>query len=184
MKLCGLQLGAVMLALLPLGAGTAAAQVMNSGVSTVTLNALVGEGITISLSTSSVNFTLTPGSAVNPGSTGVTVLTSWNSRPGRDLSLYAFFTSSAVALNNGAGTNIPSSAFSISDNGGAFLPLTNTVPFGGVAAGLRLGAVTKIMGLNKRGTRTDNLLFNLNISALTLPAGTYSGVLTIRAQAI
>ena len=42
----------------------------------------------------------------------------------------AFFSNSASALTDGAGNNIPSADFQISNNGGAFTALTNTVPFG------------------------------------------------------
>ncbi len=181
------QFGVVMLlvGLLGASAATAAAQALNSGAQAVTLNGVVGEGITISVSSASVNFTLMPASPTNPGSTGVVVATNWNLRPGRNLSLYAFFSSATTALTDGGGNNIPSSAFSISDNGGGFLSVTNSVAFGGAGAGLRLGATTKITGLNKQGTRQDNLLFNIDLSALPqLPAGNYTGVLTLRAQAI
>ena len=186
-RLC-LQFGAVLLAFLLFG-GTAAAQAISSGAQTISLNALVGEGIMMSVSTNTVNFSLAPGRASNPGSTGVTVTTSWNTRPGRDLHIFAFFASSAAALSNGLGNNIPSLAFSISANGGAFLPLTNTLaypggPYGGAGAGLEIGVPTKITGTSKKGTRVDNLLFNLDLSTLALPAGTYTGILTLRAQAI
>jgi hypothetical protein len=184
-RICS-QFGVVLLALLLLGAmsGTAAAQApRNSGASAILLSASVGEAVTVTLSANAVHFNLTPGTATNPGDTGITVTTSWNSKPGRDLNVYAYFSSATAALSNGT-ANIPSSAFSISTNGGAYLPVTNTVIFGGAGAGLQVGLPTKIMGLNKRGTRVDTMLFNLNISALTLPGGTYTGVLTVRAQAI
>ncbi len=182
----GSQFGVVGLALWLLGAaaGTASAQALNSGARTIALNALLREGISISVSTNAVNFTLTSGSPANPGNTGVLVTTTWLSKPGRDVSLYAFFSSATTALTDGAGNNIPSSAFQISDNGTGFLPLTNTVAFGGAGAGLRLWVMTKVMGLNKQGTRQDNLLFNIDLSAVPLPAGNYTGVLTLRAQVI
>ncbi len=176
----------VMLAVSLLGAaaGTASAQVLNSGARTIALNAILNEGISINLSNHAVNFTLTSASPTNPGNTGVLVSTTWISKPGRDVSLYAFFASAASALTDGAGNNIPSSAFQISDNGTGFVPLTNTVPFGGAGAGVRLWVMTKVMGLNKQGTRQDNLLFNIDLSAVPLPAGTYTGLLTLRAQII
>jgi len=166
-------------------AAHAHAQVRNSGASTITLQAVLNDSITVSLSSSAVNFNLVPGSANNPGSAGVTATTSWLLKPSAgSLSLYAFFSSSASALTDGAGDNIPSADFQLSDNAGPFTALTNTVPFGGANAGLMVSTV-KIIGTNKSGSRTDVMNFNINLSALpNLPAGTYTGTLTIQAQAI
>jgi hypothetical protein len=166
-------------------ASGALAQVRNSGASTITLNAVLQDSITVSLSSNSVNFTLTQGSGSNPGSTSVTATTTWLLRPNvGSLKLYAFFSSSASALSDGAGNNIPSADFQISNNGGAFNALTNTVPFGGANAGLQLSS-TPILGNNRASSRTDVMNFNINLVPLpNLPAGTYTGTLTIQAQAI
>jgi hypothetical protein len=163
----------------------AQAQVLNSGASTISLNAVLSDSITVSLSSNAVNFTLTQASGSNPGSTSVTATTTWLLRPNvGSLKLYAFFASSAAALTDGTGNNIPSSDFQISDNGGAFNALTNTVPFGGANAGLQLSS-TPILGNNRKGARTDVMNFNINLVPLpNLPAGTYTGTLTIQAQAI
>ncbi len=170
--------------LLLLSAVIANAQVLNSGVQTITLNANLTESISVNLSSNSVSFTLTAGSATNNGSTGVTATTNWISKPGRNLSVYAYFASSTSALSDGAGNNIPSSDFLISDNGGAFAALTNSVAFGGAAAGLQLYTV-KITGTTKNGNHVDNMLFNIDLSTLPqLPAGTYAGTLNIQAQVI
>lgn len=164
---------------------SAAAQVLNSGASTIALNANLSESVSVTLSANAVNFILTPGSANNPGSTSITATTTWMLRPSRgNLNLYAFFSSAAAALTDGAGDNIPSSAFYISDNGGAFAALTNTVPFGGANAGLRLASIP-ILGNNKQDSRVDNMNFNINLTALPqLPAGTYTGTVTIQVQVI
>jgi len=164
---------------------SAHAQVLNSGASTITLNAVLNDSITVSLSSSAVNFTLTAGSANNPGSTGVTATTTWLLRPNvNSLKLYAFFSSATAALTDGAGNNIPSADFQISDNAGPLNALTNTVPFGGANAGLQLSS-TPILGNNKSGSRTDNMNFNINLVPLpSLPAAAYTGTLTIQAQAI
>lgn len=163
----------------------ASAQVRNSGASTIALQAVLQDSITVTLSASAVNFNLTAGSASNPGSTSITATTTWLLRPNvASLKVYAFFANSASALSDGAGDNIPSADFQISDNGGAFTPLTNTVPFGGANAGLQLSS-TPILGNNKTGTRNDVMNFNINLAPLTnLPAATYTGTLTIQAQAI
>jgi hypothetical protein len=166
-------------------AAGAQAQVRNSGASTISLNAVLSDSITVSLSSNAVNFTLTQGSGSNPGSTSVTATTTWLLRPNvGSLKLYAFFSSSASALTDGAGNNIPSADFQISNNGGAFNALTNTVPFGGANAGLQLSS-TPILGNNRSGSRNDVMNFNINLVPLpNLPAATYTGTLTIQAQAI
>ena len=163
----------------------ASAQVLNSGASTITLNAVLSQSITLTLSANAVNFNLASGSAANPGSTSITATTSWTLKPSvGSLKVYAFFGSSASALTDGAGNNIPSADFQISNNGGAFTALTNTVPFGGANAGLQLSS-TPILGNNKSGTRNDVMNFNINLAPLpNLPAGSYTGTLTIQAQAI
>jgi hypothetical protein len=169
-----------------LAASTASAQALNSGAQTIALNATLAESLTLSLSANAVNFTLSAGSAANPGSTGVTATTAWTLKPGRTaVGVYAYF-ASTTALTDGAGNNIPSSAFFISDNGGASTALTNTAAFGAANAGLQLGAATAITGANKTGSRTDAMTFNINLTGGTLPqlpAATYTGTLNIQAQA-
>jgi len=160
------------------------AQVRNSGASPIALQAVLSQSLSVTLSSSSVNFTLQAGNANNPGSVSVTAKTVWalNNTIGL-VSLYAFFANSTAALTDGAGYNIPSSDFQISDNGGGFTALTGSAPFGGANAGLRLGT-TFIFG-NNVGSRTDAMTFNINLSGLpNLPPGTYTGTLTLQAQAI
>jgi hypothetical protein len=171
-------------ALLLMVTGSAGAQVVSSGAQAITLNANLSDSISLTLSSNSVSFVLTAGSATNSGSTGVTATTNWVSRPGRDVHVYAYFASATSALTDGVGDNIPSSAFSISNNGGAYAPLNTTVPFGGGNAGREIFTV-KITGLNKVGTHADSMLFNIDLSAIPqLPAGIYAGTLNIQAQVI
>lgn len=172
---------------LALATTMASAQALNSGAQTITLNATLGESLTLSLSGNAVNWpALVAGSAVNAGSTNITATTTWVLKPGRTaVGVYAYFASAASALNDGAGDNIPSSAFFIADNAGPSNALVNTVPFGGALAGLQLANVS-ITGANKNSSRTDAMAFNINLSGGTLPqlpAGTYSGTLNIQAQA-
>ena len=164
---------------------SAHAQVLNSGARTITLQAVLTDSISVSLSSAAVNFNLTAGNASNPGSTGVTATTSWLLRPSvGSVRVYAFFSSSGAALTDGAGNNIPSANFQLSNNAGPFTALTSTVPFGGANAGL-LVSQTTILGNNKSGSHTDVMNFNINLSTLpNLPASTYTGTLTIQAQAI
>jgi len=165
-------------------AAPASAQVRNSGASPIALNAVLTDSITLTLSGNAVNFTLVGCSPNNPGSTGITATTTWVLRPSvNSLKLYAFFSSSTAALSDGAGHNIPSADFQISDNGGAFAALTNTVPFGGANAGLQISSV-RILGNNKTGTNSDLMTFNINLAPLpSLQSGLYTGTLTIQAQA-
>ena len=170
---------------LAMSAAPVQAQVQNSVASPIALQAVLTDSISLTLSGSAVNFNLVAGSANNPGSSSVTATTTWTLKPSvGSLKIYAFFSSSTSALTDGTGNNIPSADFQISDNAGAFNPLTNTVPFGGANAGLQLSS-TGILGNNKTGTRNDVMNFNINLTTLpNLPAGTYTGTLTIQAQAI
>jgi hypothetical protein len=167
-------------------ASMASAQVLNSGAQPISLNAQLAESLTLSLSASSVNFTLAAGNASNPGSAGVTATTKWTLKPGRTaVTVDAYFASSAAALTDGAGNNIPSSAFKISDNTGPSAALTNSVAYGGASAGLRLENIA-ITGANKTSQVTDAMTFNIDLSGGTLPqlpAATYTGTLNIQAQA-
>jgi hypothetical protein len=175
--------GALVLAAMAL-TGYAQAQVRNSGASTITLQAVLSPSMTVTLSGNAVNFNLIAGNANNPGSTSITATTTWALNSSIALvSLYAFFANSASAMTDGAGNNIPSADFQIADNAGPFNALTNSVPFGGANAGLRVGT-SLILG-NRSGSRTDVMTFNVNLSSLpNLPPGTYTGTLTLQAQAI
>ena len=171
--------------LMTFAASMASAQ-LNSGAQTIALNANLTESLTLNLSANAVNFTLAAGSAANPGSTNITATTAWVLKPGRTaVGVYAYFGNAAAALTDGAGNNIPSSAFFISDNGGASTALTNTVAFGAANGGLQLANVA-ITGATKNGNRNDVMAFNINLTGGTLPqlpAATYTGTLNIQAQA-
>lgn len=183
----GTKIGRTCAVLLLLAAchGLAEAQVRNSGASTITLQAGLNDSVSISLSSGAVNFNLTSGSATNSGSTSITATTSWLLKPSvGSVKVYAFFSSSVSALTDGAGNNIPSANFQISNNAGPLTALTQTVPFGAANAGLQLSS-TRIIGNNRTGSHSDVMNFNINLSTLpNLSSGTYRGTLTIQAQAI
>jgi hypothetical protein len=172
-----------MIVLIIAAASSLASAQLNSGAQAITLNASLAESLTLNLTANSVNFTLASGSAANAGSTNITATTSWVLASGRNaVGVYAYFTDGTAALSGG-GNNIPSSAFQISDNGGALAALTNTVAFGGANAGLQLANVA-ITNANRAGNRNDVMAFNINLSTLPqLPAANYSGTLNIQAQA-
>jgi len=174
------------LSLLLLGMAVAASA-QNSNVANVSMSASLSESLTVSLSGASVNFTLTQGSASNPGNTTISATTDWVLKPGRTgLKLYAYFDSSSMALAHQDAANtsdIPSSAVEVGVNGGALTPVSSTVVFGAANAGMQLFNQS-ITGANKTGSRTDTLAFNINLGSLaTLPADTYNGTLHIQAQA-
>jgi len=168
-----------------LPASMASAQ-LNSGAQTIALNATMAESLTLTLSANVVNFNLSAGSGTNAGSAGITATTKWTLAAGRNsVGVYAYFGSAAAALTDGAGDNIPSSAFFIADNAGTSTALTNTVAFGAANAGLQLANVA-ITGTNRSASRTDAMAFNINLTGGTLPqlpANTYTGTLNIQAQA-
>jgi hypothetical protein len=174
---------AVVVLAVTFAASLASAQ-LNSAALPIALNANLAESLTLNLSASSVNFTLVAGSANNAGSTNITATTTWVLKPGRTaVGVYAYFASSAAALTDGAGDNIPSADFYISDNGGASTALNATVAFGGANAGYQMANVA-ITGANKNSNRTDVMAFNINLSSLPqLPANIYTGTLNIQAQA-
>jgi len=180
-----LRIGAIALGL-ALATTMASAQAINSGAQTIALNATLAESLTLSLSANSVNFTLAAGSAANAGSTNITATTAWVLKPGRTaVGVYAYFANAASALTDGAGDNIPSSAFFIADNAGPSTALTSTVAFGAANGGMQLANVA-ITGANKNSSRTDVMAFNINLTGGTLPqlpAATYTGTLNIQAQA-
>jgi len=139
--------------------------------------------LTVALSANTVNFNLTAGSNTNPGNNSVTVTTTCNCFL-QTVNVYAYFNNAASALSQ-SGNNIPSSAFQISANSGGFQSLINTEPFGGVSAGIRISNFfTFFPGFGS--PHSDTMNFNIDLSGGTLPSlppGTYSGTLNIRAQA-
>ena len=177
---------AVIAMIIAAASSMASAQVLNSGAQAITLNATLAESLTLSLTANSVNFSLTSGAATNAGSTNITATTAWTLKASRTaVGVFAYFTTATAALTDGAGNNIPSSAFFIADNGGTSTALTNSVAFGGANGGFQLANVP-ITTTNRAGNRTDIMAFNINLSGGTLPqlpAGTYTGTLNIQAQA-
>lgn len=181
-------LRAVTLAVLVVGMASLASAQLTTAAQPIALNATLNESLTLNLSANAVSFPLTAGSASNPGSTGITATTTWVLKPGRTaVGVYAYFANAAAALSDTStpANNIPSSAFFISDNGGASTALTSTTGFGGANAGLQLENIA-ITGTNKNSKSVDNMTFNINLSGGTLPqlpAGAYNGTLNIQAQA-
>ena len=163
-------------------AGTPAQAQLSSNIAGVNLAANLTTSLTVTASPGLVNFPLVRNGIAN-GSATITVNTSWtvNFLIGT-VKTYAYFTSAAAALTDGAGDNIPSSSVSGSVNGGAFGAFTGASPF---AAGSSITlSSTTIFLFNTTGNHSDTLNMRINTTGLNLPAGNYTGVLIIQAQAL
>jgi hypothetical protein len=155
---------------------------LNANIANVNLNAVLTTSLSVSAAPGLVNFVLPPNGVAN-GSAAVNITTSWTLSPstGR-VTVWAYFSTAASALSDGAGDNIPSSKVSGSPDGGAFTPFTAAGPFG-AASSLRVTFI-RVLGFNKTGSQTDTLALQISTAGLALPAGTYSGTLHIQAQAV
>lgn len=155
----------------------------NSNFFTVNLQANATESLSVTAAPALVNFTLVPTGGVSAGGVPVSITTSWVLQPGRTtVFLYGYFFSAPAALTDGAGDNIASARVLGSFNGGAFAAFNANSPF---AAGSSLQLFSlRILGFNKNSQRTDNLGLEIDTTGQLLPAGIYSGLLVIQAQAI
>ena len=125
--------------------------------------------------------------AVNDFPTPVVIQTSWNVNPGQtnSVNLIAYFTLPAQAMVGGT-TQIPSSRILGRMTTGlpvAYTAITQNALGGVGSAGGSLHLLSvNIGGANKSASRTDNLDLRLNLVGFpALPAGTYTGVLNLRA---
>jgi hypothetical protein len=171
-----------------LASSTAFAQVTSNSAS-VSLTATLNEILSISATPSAVTFTLAQGTTAT-GSSPVAIQTTWLVLPTRaNLILDGYFASAAAALTDGATTpdNIPTSAVLGEVPTGTpttFTAFTQSTALGPTGAGLTLFTLP-LTATNRAGTRTDNLSLEINLSSLPqLPAGTYTGTLTLQAQAL
>jgi hypothetical protein len=158
------------------------AQALNSNTATVNLNAVLAESLTVSASPATVNFSLAASGTSN-GSAPVAVTTSWALGKARlSMKVYAYF-SSANALTDGAGDNIPTSSVLASVNTGAYAPFTGgTGPFGVNSIQVFSQAIGAAGTFN--ATHSDSVALEINTTGLGLPAATYTGTLNIQAQAL
>jgi hypothetical protein len=171
-----------------LGSHLAFGQALNSSTASVTLNATLGEALTVGATPNTVNFALV-NNGTAPGSVPVVITTSWVLAAGRaNVVLDGYFSSTTAALTTGGATpaNIPTSAVLGEDLLGtptAFTAFTQTGVVGTAGAGLEIFTVP-LTALNRAAIRVDNLLLEINTTGLVLPAATYTGTLTLQAQAL
>lgn len=125
--------------------------------------------------------------AVNSFPTPVVIQTAWNVNPGQTntVNLVAYFTTPAQALV-GAATQIPSSRIlgrMLTGTPTTFTAISQNGIGGVGTAGGSLGLFSiTITGANKDANRTDNLDLQLDLVGFpTLGAGSYTGVLNLRA---
>jgi len=157
---------------------------LNSGPSTVALNATLSESLTLSVAPNTVNFTLVPNGTAN-GNSAVSITTTWVlARTRTTVSVYAYFTSTTALTDGGTPANtVATSKFNGNINGGAYSAFTGgSSPWGANS----ILVYTKSLGGagTFNSSHTDTLGLQVDTTGLTLPAGTYTGTLNIQAQAI
>lgn len=160
---------------------------VRSNIAGVNLTANLGDSISVSASPGQVNFALVA-NGVSVGNPTLTINTAWVLGQGRPLtvSTYAYFSNSATALSDGGGHNIPASSVSGSVNGGGFQTFTGAcAPFSANACLPAPIFSQRITGNpnQRKGTNNSTLQLQISTVGLSLPAGTYVGVLNIRAEA-
>jgi len=159
-----------------------------SNTGTVNLNATMAQALTLSITSgSTVNFTLVNGGAAD-GDVPVVVHSAWNLNPlvVSVVTLYGYFSAPTQALGDGSGNYITSASVRGRMTTGTpvtYLPFTQTNVVG-PAAGSLLLYTQAVTALNPVGTRDDNLDLRIDLTALTVPAGTYTGTLTLQARSI
>jgi hypothetical protein len=163
-----------------LASGSAFAQISSGTGTDVALTATLEESLTVSLDQTAIDFTLSPGNAVNAGSTAVVATTTWNLAADRtSVKLFAYFDDAASALSLGA-VNIASSTISATVGGVSAGNFTNAVPFG---TGLTV-FTQAITDANRAGSHESSVALNIDLSSIPqLPAGAYTGTLHFQAQA-
>jgi len=158
----------------------------------VSINASLSESLTVTVTSgSTVNFTLSPNTAVNSGSATTAITTTWVLNPGRTkVQIWAYFGSATQALLHqtaGNSTDITSAMVKVQVGGaGSFNPVNQTGPagFGVAGSALQIGADITITGTNKNGSRNDTLAYQVDTTVVPqLQADSYVGTLNIQAQA-
>ncbi len=177
--------GALFLALLVAG-GVFAQAPLTGSATPVTLSLIGQESLTVVCTPGTVNFVSAPGTTV-PGDSPISCTATWNLNPTRtSLTGYTGFALATTALANGANL-IPSSAVSVSYNGGASTPCTSSLSATGtgIGAGGACGASIggNLLSNNFNSSKTDSIAVSI-AEPTPLPAGTYTGSYLIVYQAL
>jgi hypothetical protein len=157
---------------------------VNSTQASVNLNAVINETVSVSATPGTVNFDPLNPNGVTSGDSSITINSAWVLSPSRgNLNVYAYFASTTALTHASSPTfTIPSSSVQGKVGAGAFTAFTGNSPF---AAGSSLTvASVAIVGNNKNSSRSDTLSLQIDTTGAGLPAGTYTGVLFVQAQAI
>ena len=165
---------------------SARGQSMRVGPAKLRPQATTGDSLSLTASPSAVSFTLQHGGTAT-GSAGVVIVTSYGGlNLFFSLNLYGYFASSTAALSGGTPVAyIPTSCVLGKVTTGSptsFTAFTSTGPFGGAGASLELYVNGPAIVLNS--SRTDTLDLEIDLASIPqLPAATYTGTLTLEAQA-
>jgi hypothetical protein len=124
---------------------------------------------------------LIPNNPNNVGAPGLTLTVSWQVTGNvTTIPVYAFFSDPNTALTAILGdTNIPASSFLMRVDAGSYQPV---LPAGG-STGYKFAEIA-ITDVNRSGTQSYQLHFNINLVSTPLPAGDYAGKLYLQAEAV
>lgn len=177
------------------GGGVAHAQAGTLGTPTaITLSAAMSDRLTVIVTSGAVqNIPNLVPNAINQFPSPVQIQTEWNLPYffGGTLALVAYFSNPSQALTSGT-ASIPAARVEGRTSGAEATLLTAWTPItgnpvggvgspGGTAELWRWPAICGLLIFCRQGDRTDQLDLRLNLVGYPLPAGTYSGVLNIRA---
>ncbi len=148
------------------------------------------KSLSITVSSSTVSFTLVSGGTA-VGTPALSIKTTWGSgscttKKTCTISLYGYFSSATAALSGGTPVvDIPTSEVLGEMTTGlptTYTAFTQTGTFGGAGASLEL--FTDVMTAKTTGgSRTDPLSLEINLASQPqLPAGTYTGTLSLIAE--
>jgi len=175
-------------ALIALFFTTSASAQLTSTPSVVTVNATIGETLTLNCTPSSVTISGAAGGPIAYATAPVVCTFTYGLAATRSkLYMYIYPTSGGNALTGPGGT-IPSSDVSVTWNG-TFMPCSQTDPYSGVACDMNAGGtvIASSTGTDDAPWPTGSVNESLTVG-VAFPAGaavgTYSGTLTIVAQAI
>jgi len=161
------------------------AQAIVSSTASVNLSYVVGESITVTGAPPTLTFSGAP----FPATGTMTIVTTWvlaATRTHIDTNL--FFATPTAALTDGAGDNIPSSQVFANFNGSAFSacnsnPAPEVTGIATVGGTCNVGFGVAITSANRSGSNSSAFVLQLQGLSPSLPAGTYTGQLSIVAGA-